>query len=111
MKQPKDLVNTDNFKGFTNIKCEFYPCHDTKKFKNKEFNCLFCYCPLQYLECPGPYIVFKDKDGIIRKDCSNCKLPHDGFLQSWRFIQQWLKKPIQWDFLREKIEIDYMENK
>ncbi|MBU5591975.1 cysteine-rich small domain-containing protein [Clostridium sp. MSJ-4] len=60
----------NNYKFFSNHKCEYFPCH---KVKNKEeFNCLFCYCPLYFLEeCGGNknYI-----NGI--KDCSNCLIPH-----------------------------------
>ena len=92
--QPKDQVSTIHFKGFTNEKCEFYKCHKGVK---KEFNCLFCYCSLEFLKCPGPYKVFLDKNNIVRKDCSDCKLPHDGYEKSWNFIQKWLEKPIPWD--------------
>ena len=87
--EPKDTVSTTNFKGYSNTKCEFFPCHKP----HKEFNCLFCYCPLVYLECPGPYVLFKDKNGLTRKDCSACTLPHHGYDESWRFIQKWLEKP------------------
>ena len=93
--QPKDTVQTINFKGYTNNKCEFFPCHTGVK---KEFNCLFCYCPLVFLKCPGPYKVFQDKNGITRKDCSACILPHNGIEQSWRFIQDWLERPEPWDY-------------
>lgn len=109
-KQPKDTVNTANFKHYTNTKCEFFPCHDLEQMKNPdEFNCLFCYCPLQYLECPGPYTVFLGIDGVTRKDCSACVLPHDGFFKSWNFIQHWLKKPEPWKWEDEKIDMNYME--
>jgi len=82
------------FKGFTNVECEFYPCHEGVK---KEFNCLFCYCPLMERECPGPYKVFTDKYNNIRKDCSECNLPHAGIEQSWRFIQMWVATAPAWD--------------
>lgn len=91
--EPKDKVSTIHFKGYTNDKCEFYPCHKA----HKEFNCLFCYCPLVFLQCPGPYKVFTDKNGIVRKDCSDCTLPHHGYEKSWKFIQKWLEKPEPWD--------------
>ena len=42
--EPKDTVSTTNFKGYSNTKCEFFPCHKP----HAEFNCLFCYCPLVY---------------------------------------------------------------
>ncbi|ESQ15099.1 MAG TPA: cobalamine-related hypothetical metal-binding protein CrdX [Chromatiaceae bacterium] len=82
------------FKGFTNDACEFFPCHQGV---TRDFNCLFCYCPLMERECPGPYKVFTDKYANIRKDCSDCTLPHDGIEQSWRFIQMWIATAPAWD--------------
>lgn len=102
MAEPRKVFKTSNFMGFTNVKCEAFPCHDVSTFKNlkdspeTEFNCLFCFCPLVFLECPGPYIVFKDANGFTRKDCSNCALPHDGIFKGWNFIQRWLEKPKPW---------------
>jgi Zn-finger protein len=87
-----DTLN--RFKGFTNSDCEFYPCHQGIK---RDFNCLFCYCPLSSKECPGPYKVFTDKYGKTRKDCSDCTLPHDGIDQSWTFIQRWASVAPEWD--------------
>lgn len=84
------------FKGFTNTECEFYPCHQGVR---KQFNCLFCYCPLMDRACPGPYKVFTDKYGNTRKDCSDCALPHDGIESSWRFIQMWVATAPAWDRL------------
>jgi Zn-finger protein len=92
--EPKDTVTTENFKGFTNKSCEFFPCH--QGIQEEKFNCLFCYCPLAYLECPGPYKVLTNKDGTVRKDCSDCKLPHNGIMPSWNFIQRWMKHPRPW---------------
>lgn len=83
-----------HFKGFTNTACEFYRCHDNV---SKDFNCLFCYCPLIDKECPGPYKVFTNKYGNRQKDCSNCNLNHDGIEQSWRFIQMWVPTSPKWD--------------
>lgn len=81
------------FKGFTHVACDYHPCHSGVR---RSFNCLFCYCPLMERECPGPYKVFKDAQGRIRKDCSDCALPHDGIDASWRFIQRWLKAADPW---------------
>ena len=92
--EPKDTTDNKSYMGFTNHSCPFLPCHKGVK---KEFNCLFCYCPLVFLECPGPYKVFTDKNGTVRKDCSDCKLPHDGYERSWKFIQKWLEKPVTWN--------------
>jgi len=47
--------------------CPFYPCHNME-----EINCLFCFCPLYHLDCPGNYKILKN--GV--KDCSECKFPH-----------------------------------
>ncbi len=57
---------------FTNRKCEFFPCH--KGVAEKDFNCLFCYCPLYALgeDCPGQFGY--TSAGI--KDCSACTFPH-----------------------------------
>ena len=56
-----------NYKFFQNTACEYFPCHNSK-----EINCLFCFCPLYYLECGGDFIILQN--GI--KDCSNCLIPH-----------------------------------
>jgi Zn-finger protein len=92
--QPKDTTQNEAFKGFTNTACPFYPCHQGVKGK---FNCLFCYCPLIAYECPGPYQVYTDKNGLKRKDCSACTLPHNGYRNAWNFIQKWLERPVIWD--------------
>lgn len=93
MLEPKDTVHTINFKGFTNTECEFFPCHKP----HKEFNCLFCYCPLVFLECKGTYTTFTDKHGQIRKDCTHCTLPHHGFANSWKAMQKGLERPVIWE--------------
>ena len=92
-------ISTENFKGFTNKKCEFFPCHKVEEFRNpEEFNCMFCTCALYWLECPGNYEVIEDADGVKRKDCSNCKLPHDGYDRSWKLmnISRFQRKPVPW---------------
>ena len=80
--------------GFTNSKCEYYPCHESEDIE--EFNCLFCYCPMHTLECPGTFKILKDSDGTVRKDCSGCKIPHDGYYKSWKIVQHYMKKMIPW---------------
>ena len=64
---------SDNYKFFSNDKCEYFPCHKVSDPKN--FNCLFCYCPLYALKenCGGNFKY--SENGI--KDCSNCLLPHN----------------------------------
>ncbi|ULB12369.1 cysteine-rich small domain-containing protein (plasmid) [Cereibacter azotoformans] len=91
--EPKDTTQNEAFKGFTNRACPFLPCHPGVK---REFNCLFCYCPLIAYDCPGPYETYTDRNGLVRKDCSACTLPHDGYQQSWNFIQKWLEFPQPW---------------
>jgi len=93
MMQPKDGTANEAYKGFTNHECPFYPCHAGVK---RAFNCLFCYCPLIAYECPGPYRIYTDKHGLRRKDCSDCRLPHEGYQASWSFIQKWLERPRIW---------------
>lgn len=59
-----------SYRFFRNLDCEYFPCHRVKDEEN--FNCLFCYCPLYFLqECGGNHF---DNKGI--KDCTNCLIPH-----------------------------------
>lgn len=87
-------VTLKNFKGFTNSNCEFFPCHSG--VNKKDFNCLFCYCPLINLQCPGPYKLITNKYGL-KKDCSDCSLNHDGIIGSWKFIQMWTSVNLPFD--------------
>ncbi len=63
-------------KYFENRECEFYPCHN---MENQ--NCLFCFCPLYFLDCGGNFVMIEFEDGREVKDCSECKIPHrcDGY--------------------------------
>jgi Zn-finger protein len=80
----------ETYQGFTHYECEFYPCHSGIK---EEFNCLFCYCPLYNLECPGNFKwVISSTEGLI-KDCSSCIISHDGYKESYDIIQLWLAHP------------------
>ncbi|WP_051532765.1 cobyrinate a,c-diamide synthase [Lachnobacterium bovis] len=57
---------------FTNYACKYYPCH--KNIKN--LNCLFCYCPMYFLdECLG-HPTYIEKEGKKIKVCTNCVFPH-----------------------------------
>lgn len=62
----------EHYKFFQNRQCEFFPCH--KGIEEREFNCLFCYCPLYPLgeQCGGNFCY--TENGI--KDCSQCLRPH-----------------------------------
>lgn len=65
----------NNSKFFANKECRYFPCH--KDVDEDEFNCLFCYCPLnRFDECPGKPKFKKLQNGKIIKDCSNCNFPH-----------------------------------
>ena len=58
-----------SYSFFSNTSCEFFPCHAGLK----EFNCLFCYCPLYHkADCGGNCSYMPN--GI--KDCSACVFPH-----------------------------------
>ncbi len=60
----------NSYRFFSNKECQYFPCHKVNNLE--EFNCLFCYCPLYFLEdCGGNN---KMVNGI--KDCSNCLIPH-----------------------------------
>jgi len=55
-----------SYKFFTNKECEYYPCHNLENI-----NCLFCFCPLYYIDnCGGNYTVLDN--GL--KNCSKCKI-------------------------------------
>lgn len=59
-----------SYRFYTNRACAHFPCHDVDD--EEQFNCMFCYCPLYFMEeCGGNY---EDKYGI--KDCSKCLIPH-----------------------------------
>ncbi|WP_461208977.1 cysteine-rich small domain-containing protein [Desulfocurvus sp. DL9XJH121] len=56
---------------FRNAECRYFPCHAVED--DSRFNCLFCFCPLYWLEnCGG-----KPRWTHGVKDCTNCTLPHD----------------------------------
>lgn len=71
-----------NYKFFTNYSCEYYPCHNHDKI-----NCLFCFCPLYKMDCPGEY-SYTEK-GI--KDCSKCVWIHEP--ESYDIVVALLKNP------------------
>lgn len=57
---------------FQNRACKSFPCH--KGVAEKDFNCLFCYCPLYALgpRCGGNFTY--TARGV--KSCVNCAFPH-----------------------------------
>ena len=63
------MENSHRF--FNNRACRYFPCHKTDR--PEEFNCLFCFCPLYFLEdCGGNHRTLEN--GI--KDCTPCLIPH-----------------------------------
>lgn len=76
-----------NSRYFENRACEYYPCH-----AQEHINCLFCYCPLYFLKCPGDYTVIEGSAGQKLKDCSNCTVTHDP-AQGWGIVQHGLDNP------------------
>ena len=77
------MDNSSRF--FENRECEYYPCHKGLK----ELNCLFCYCPLYNMECPGNYSI-KERDGIRVKTCIDCNFPH--VPENYDRVMEYLKK-------------------
>ncbi|NLZ47104.1 MAG: metal-binding protein [Clostridiales bacterium] len=76
----------NSFKFFSNTKCKYFPCHKTSDIK--DFNCLFCFCPLYSLgdKCGGDFIYLEN--GV--KDCTNCILPHKA--ENYQFVLYKLSK-------------------
>lgn len=64
-----------SFKYFQNKDCKYFPCH--KDADPEHFNCLFCFCPLYFLEDCGGNPKWR---GNV-KDCTDCTAPHgkDGY--------------------------------
>lgn len=60
-----------SFKYFRNADCEYFPCH--KVDDDAFYNCLFCFCPLYFLEGCGGNPSYTDA-GV--KNCTGCALPH-----------------------------------
>ena len=66
---------SENFKHVQNTTCEYFPCHKGPGHKDMDpatFNCLFCYCPLYFLQDCGGSPGWR---GLV-KDCTGCTLPH-----------------------------------
>ena len=78
---------------FQNRGCPFFPCHTG--VAEKDFNCLFCYCPLYALgeSCGGSFRY--TASGV--KSCENCAFPHlrenyDRVLARWPEIAALTKR-------------------
>jgi len=71
-----------------NRACRYFPCHADADANT--FNCLFCYCPLYFLEsCGGDFEI---TSGI--KDCSKCLKPHNpgGYERTVSLLKKELEK-------------------
>lgn len=90
MPEPKDTVTTNNFEHFSHKTCEFWPCHG-----KEDQNCLFCYCPLAWLQCPGKFTIVESPIGVLRKDCSLCTVTHGK--NGWNIVQKYLVRPTIWN--------------
>ncbi len=62
---------SNSYRFFSNRECKYFPCHEGAD--PETFNCLFCFCPLYFLDhCGGQ--PRRTKDGV--KDCTYCTVPH-----------------------------------
>ena len=62
---------TEHYRFFQNKDCEYFLCHCCSNAK--DFNCMFCYCPLYNRDdCGGQYTMLDNG----WKDCSKCLIPH-----------------------------------
>jgi len=62
----------NNHRFFRNPDCKHFPCHEA--VDDRDFNCLFCFCPLYTLgdRCGGRFTFSKNG----KKSCVECHLPH-----------------------------------
>lgn len=68
---PKETMQENSHRYFRNDKCCYFPCHEG--ISSEDFNCLFCYCPLNSIvNCGGNYSITHNG----KKDCSKCCYPH-----------------------------------
>lgn len=66
----RDTQMEHNHKYFRNTDCRYFPCH--KGADPEHFNCLFCFCPLYFLQDCGGNPTWRGKV----KDCTHCTVPH-----------------------------------
>lgn len=66
------MEETKRYRFFQNRECEYFPCHTG--VAEKDFNCLFCFCPLYALgrKCGGQ--CHYNEHG--NKVCTDCTFPH-----------------------------------
>ena len=85
-----------HYQFFQNKHCEYFPCH--KDIPKKNFNCLFCYCPLYALgdKCGGNFRY--NEKGI--KYCTLCTVPHQK--ENYEFIANQTRELI--DMVRKPVD-------
>ena len=72
-KEPRNMQPSYRF--FENRACKYFPCHSG--LEGKDFNCLFCYCPMYRLEqCQGNPRYKELASGKKIKVCTDCIFPH-----------------------------------
>ena len=84
-EQIKSCPKCNSYRFFQNSECQFFPCH--KNIGTQNFNCLFCYCPLYFIQNCGGYPEFLDNG---TKDCTQCTLPH----VNYDYVIQQIRKEI-----------------
>ncbi|MEF2145704.1 MAG: cysteine-rich small domain-containing protein [Desulfovibrionaceae bacterium] len=71
MDPKKTAPTAASYRFYSNTACEYFPCHKTAH--PERFNCLFCFCPLYFMDdCGGKYVLMENG----QKDCKGCQLPH-----------------------------------
>ena len=74
LDEPSLAAHPASASFFQNRACPHFPCHEG--IAARDFNCLFCYCPLYALgpNCGGNF-TYTERG---RKNCKECNLPHQG---------------------------------
>lgn len=81
----------NSYKYFKNKQCKYLPCHEGV---GENFNCLFCYCPMNsYEDCLGTPNYIPLPNGKKVKDCSQCTYPHnpESYEEIIKFLSQRIK--------------------
>jgi Zn-finger protein len=85
MSRPKP-----SYRFISNPDCRYFPCHKTSR--PEQFNCLFCFCPLYFLDqCGGRFTRLKSG----HKDCSRCMIPHtpEGYDYVLKKLRECFQRP------------------
>jgi len=100
-QQHLEMLKAD-FHFFQNTQCRYFPCHGKKRGTGsvpiEDFNCMFCHCPLFFINCGIKVPMLK---GF--KDCSTCTRIHDK--DGWKFVMARLRDHIQVKVKFSRIDI------